>query len=94
MINKDVWKAHRESIIAMEGVILLNANNDHLVVQVFLLNDLQVSTLVGFILCFQIMSKHFKMYIMVTDIVGEKRISGELRHGYFAILRKNGISCP
>ena len=31
-------------------------------------------TSVEFVLHFRIIPKHFKMYIMITDIVGEKRI--------------------
>ena len=35
---------------------------------------MEVTTTVGFILSFWIMLKHFKMYIAITDIIGEKRI--------------------
>ena len=35
IINEDIRKARRESIIAIEAVILPNANDDHLVVEVF-----------------------------------------------------------
>ena len=31
-------------------------------------------TSVGFVFSFRIMSKHFKMHIKITDIIGEKRI--------------------
>ena len=31
-------------------------------------------TSIGFALCFRIMSKHFKMYITITNIIGKKRI--------------------
>ena len=76
IINKDIQKAGRESIIVTEGVTFLNANKDHLkVVKVFPLYDLQVLTPVGFVLQLQVLLKHFKMYITITDIVGEKRIS-------------------
>ena len=33
-----------------------------------------MTTSVGLILYYQIMSKHFKMYIMITDTIGKKRI--------------------
>ena len=46
-----------------------------LFVKVFPQPNLEVSTSVGFILCFQIMSKHFKMYTMINNIIGEKRIN-------------------
>ena len=56
--------------------LLLNANDDHLVVKVFAQCDLEVSTSIGFVLSFQVVLEHFlqKMYIMITDIVEEKRI--------------------
>ena len=37
-------------------------------------HDLEVSTFVGFVLNFLIMWNHFKMYITINDIIGEKRI--------------------
>ena len=48
-------------------------NNDHLVLQVFPHHELQVSTPIGLILRVCIVLKHFEMYIMITDIMGEKR---------------------
>ena len=56
----------------MESVI--TANGYHLVVQVFSQDALEVSTSVGLIISFWIMSKHFKMYIKVNDMIGEKTI--------------------
>ena len=44
-------------------------------VKVFPQHDLKVSTSVGFILCFHIMSKHFKMYTTINNVIGEKRIN-------------------
>ena len=35
IINEDIRKAHKESIITIKGVILLNANYYHLVIKVF-----------------------------------------------------------
>ena len=66
--NPDTQKTHVKSI-AIEGVVLLYANVDCLVAKVFPQDDLEVSTSVGFVFSFQIMSKHFKMYITITDVV-------------------------
>ena len=52
-----------------------DANNDHLVVKVFPRHDLEVSFSAGFVLSFWIMLKHFKVYITITDIMGEKKIN-------------------
>ena len=60
IIDKEVWKANWESVTAIEDIALLDATNDHLVVQDFSGHDLQVSTPVGFVLHFRIMLKHFK----------------------------------
>ena len=70
-------ESSRGKVIAIKGVILLNANNNCLVVKVFPQHDLQVSTSVRFVLSFQVVLEHFlqKMYIMITDVVGEKRIN-------------------
>ena len=35
IINEDIWEAHGEGVIAIKGVVLLNANDDHLAVNVF-----------------------------------------------------------
>ena len=61
----------------MEGVILLNAYDDFLVMKVFPQHDLQVSTPAGFVLSLWVVFEHFlsKMYNTVTDVVGEKRIN-------------------
>ena len=39
MIYEDIQKAVRESIIAVEGVILVNTNDDRLIVKVFPQHD-------------------------------------------------------
>ena len=49
-------------------------NNNHLVVKVFLQHDLEVLASTGFVLNFRIMLKHLKMYITISDFLGEKRI--------------------
>ena len=64
---KDNQQRYLEIIIKV-----LNANDDHSTVEVFSRHDLEVSTSAGFVLSCLIMSKHSKMYIMITDIVGEK----------------------
>ena len=74
IVDEDIWKAHKESVITIEGVFLLTANDNCLALQVFPQHDLQVSTIVEFVLSFQVVLEHFKMYIMITDIVREKRI--------------------
>ena len=73
IIDDNIPKAHGKSVITIK-VVILNTNNDCLVVKVFPRHDLEVLSSVGFVVSFQIMLKHFKIYIMITDIVGEKRI--------------------
>ena len=75
IIDDDIGKSHRESIIVIRGVILLNANDNDLVVKVLPQHGLEVLTSIWLVLNFQIMLKHFKMYITITDIVGERRIN-------------------
>ena len=62
-------------VITIEGVVLLNISDDHLVIQVLPKHNLQASTPVGFVLCSWIMLKHFKMHIAITDIMGKKKIN-------------------
>ena len=66
--------ACRESIIAIQGVISNDANDDHLVVKIFPGHDLEVLASIRLVFSFQIMLKHFKMYITITDIIAEKWI--------------------
>ena len=63
-------------VIAIKGVILLNANNNCLVVEVFPQHDLEVLISLGFVLSFWVVLEHFiqKIYITTTEVVGEKRI--------------------
>ena len=74
--DEDICKACRESIIAIEGVFLLKANDDCLVIKVYSQYDMEVSIPVGFVFCLLVVFEHFlwKMYITFTDIVGEMRI--------------------
>ena len=53
---------------------IIAADNNCLVVEVFTWQYLEVSTSIWLIISFQIMLKHFKMYIALTDIIGKKRI--------------------
>ena len=66
IINKNIQKSCMKSII--------EANNDRFVVEVLSQHDLEVLTSVGLIICRWIISKHFKMYVTIADIMGEKRI--------------------
>ena len=52
IINKDIQKAHGESVIAIESLISIDASNNNLVVEVFLQHSLEISTSVGFVLSF------------------------------------------
>ena len=45
-----------------------------MVVEVISQHDLEVSSSIGFILSFRVVLEHIKMYITITEIVGEKRI--------------------
>ena len=53
---------------------VITAIDDCLVVEVFTWQYLEVSTPIAFILSWWIMSKDFKVYITINNIIGEKRI--------------------
>ena len=53
---------------------VITAKDDRLVVEVFIRQYFEVTFSAGFVLSFQIMSKHFKMYIKIKNIIGEKSI--------------------
>ena len=64
--QQNVQKTHRESTI--------DANNYCLFVEVFSRNELEVLSSIWLIISFRIMSNHFKMYVTIYNIIGEKRI--------------------
>ena len=77
LFRKGYWAVSALTVlIAIEGVILFNANENCLVIKVFLQHDFEVSTFTGFVVTFRTVLEHFlqKMYIRITDIVEEKRI--------------------
>ena len=52
----------------------LSANDYILFIKIFARYYLKISTIVWLIISFRIISKHFKMYITINDIKGEKMI--------------------
>ena len=67
IINKNIQKACRGSIITTTDYCLE--------VKIFSKNDLEVSSSIWFIISFRIMSKHFKMYIIIDNVIDKKRIN-------------------
>ena len=52
----------------------LGTHNYSLFIKIFARYYLKVTTSIWLIISFQIISKHFKMYITINDVIGEKTI--------------------
>ena len=68
IINKNIQKSHRESII------FHGTHNYSLFIKIFAREYLKVMTSIWLIISCWIISKHFKMYITINDVIGEKTI--------------------
>ena len=69
IINKNIWKSRRKSIIMAPST-----HNYSLFIKIFARYYLKTSTSIWLIISFRIISKHFKIYITINDIKGEKTI--------------------